>query len=66
MAQKQGDRQTTNGVVMLNREAATTARNRLAKSVEHHKSHLENATTLSTELFELRRSSSHELVAELG
>ncbi|MFM0002047.1 hypothetical protein PQR57_13545 [Paraburkholderia dipogonis] len=50
---------------MLNREAATTARNRLAKAVDEQKSHLENATQLSTKLFELRRSSSHELVAEV-
>lgn len=50
---------------MLNREAATTARNLLAKAVDEHKSHLANATTRSTELFELRRSSSHELVAEV-
>jgi hypothetical protein len=34
-------------------------------AVEAHTSHLEYATRVSTELFELRRSSSHELVGEV-
>jgi hypothetical protein len=37
----------------------------LAQAVDEHKSHLADATQLSGELFELRRSSSQELVVEV-
>lgn len=50
---------------MLNRDAAAAARNKLQEAVSQHKSHLESATRLSTELYELRRKTSHSLVADV-
>lgn len=50
---------------MLNRDAAAIARNKLQEAVQQHKSHLESATRLSTELYELRRRSSEGLVADV-
>lgn len=50
---------------MLNREAATTARNRLKAAADEHASHLTLATKVSTELYDLRSKTSHELVGQV-
>ncbi len=50
---------------MLNRELAANARNRLQEAVKSHGIQSANVTRLSTELFELRRETSHGLVAEV-
>jgi len=50
---------------MLNRDAAAIARNNLQEAVQQHRVHLETATKLSTELYELRRRSSEDLVADV-
>lgn len=50
---------------MLNRDVASTARNRLNESVNSHRAHRDQVTKLSTKLYALRQSSSHELLGEV-
>jgi hypothetical protein len=50
---------------MLNREAANTARNQLKKAAEEHASQLATATKVSTELYDLRSKTSHEVVGQV-
>lgn len=50
---------------MLNRELAANARDNLKAAVESHASNFDHVTKLSTQLYELRRDSSHGLIAEV-
>jgi hypothetical protein len=50
---------------MLNKELATTARNKLNRAVDEHAAQIKYVTTLSTDLYERRRESSHELIPKV-
>lgn len=50
---------------MLNRDMATAARSKLTEAVALHGAQVHQVTKLSTKLYELRRESSHGLIAEV-